>query len=132
MRSAQKLKILLAEDDDDLREIVSLHLLETFDVEISITANGAEAIEKLKSEESFDLIISDFLMPILNGKNVLEFNVSHQNLPFIMMTATEVKSDQTLSRIDSFNSLNRLFMKPFSIDEFCNHINSILRSTGKL
>ena len=132
MLKNQKVKILLAEDDDDLREIISLHLLETFNLEITLTTNGAEAIEKLKSDERFDLIISDFLMPILNGKNILEFNVSHQNLPFIMMTATEVKSDQTLSRIESFNSFNRLFMKPFSVDEFCDHIHFILRSTGKL
>jgi CheY-like chemotaxis protein len=128
MITNRKVKILLAEDDEDLREIISLHLLETFDAEIVIASNGDEAIEKLKADQTFDLIISDFLMPIKNGKSVLEFNISQRNLPFIMMTASEVKSDEKLSRLEYFNSLNKLFMKPFSVDEFCLHISSIFKS----
>jgi CheY-like chemotaxis protein len=132
MITKQKVKILLAEDDHDLREIISIHLYETFNLEIVTATNGAEAIEKLQSDDSFDLIISDFLMPIKNGKNVLEFNILKRNIPFIMMTATEVKKDEKLSRLESFHPLNKLFMKPFPVDALCDHIHYILKSIQKL
>ena len=118
MNKTHSVKILLVEDDDDLREIISMHLKEIFNFDIDLATNGAQGIEKLKSEVNYELIISDYLMPIMYGKNVLEFNISQKNLPFIMMTATEVKSDEKLCRLESFNPLNKLFMKPFSVEEF--------------
>ncbi len=132
MNKDERIKILLAEDDDDLREIVSTHLTETFACEIELVKNGAEAIDRLMTNNSYDLIISDFLMPVLNGRNVFEYNIRGKNLPFIMMTASDVKEDQVLSQIESFHPLNKLFLKPFLIDEFCQHIRHIITHIGKV
>jgi CheY-like chemotaxis protein len=130
MTTSQKIKILLAEDDHDLREIITMHLLEIFPVVVDQASHGAEAIEKLKSN-TYDLLISDYLMPIQDGKKILEFNLKHKNIPFIMMTASEVKNDELLSRLETFNSLNKLFMKPFSIENFSFHIGLIISELKK-
>ncbi len=58
-------KILLADDDPDVVEVVSI-LLEDEGYEIVTAKDGAEALEKIKLE-SPDLVILDLLMPRVDG-----------------------------------------------------------------
>ena len=58
-------KILLADDDPDVIEVVSI-LLEDEGYEIATARDGAEALEKIKQEDP-DLVILDLLMPKVDG-----------------------------------------------------------------
>ncbi len=83
-------KILLADDDPDVIEVVSI-ILEDEGNDIVTAKDGAEALEKIKSEDP-DLIILDLLMPRVDGFDV--FNALHEpayerwsHVPVIVLTS---------------------------------------------
>jgi signal transduction histidine kinase/CheY-like chemotaxis protein/PAS domain-containing protein len=63
---ARPLKILLAEDNEDNRLLVA-HYLRDQTVELCFAANGHEAVEAVRSGESFDLVLMDIDMPGMDG-----------------------------------------------------------------
>jgi len=83
----EKKRILLAEDNDDLRSLIAETLVAQF--EVVEACNGKIASELLHKKE-YDLIISDIMMPLKDGvtfcKEVKE-DISTSHIPFIMMTA---------------------------------------------
>jgi signal transduction histidine kinase len=88
-------KILVIEDEDILREIIS-EILTAENFEILEAENGKEGL-KIAFSQLPDLIICDVMMPEIEGYQVL--NQLHQNLstatiPFIFLTAKASKSDQ--------------------------------------
>jgi len=82
-------KILIVEDDPlMLRMYQKIFTLEQYNVEIA--TNGAEGLEKLRTEtEKPTLILMDIMMPILNGLDALDkikANPDTQKIPVIMLT----------------------------------------------
>jgi CheY-like chemotaxis protein len=63
-------RILLVDDDQDVREVLSC-ALRSGGLVVSEAGNGAEALA-LFSESSFDLIITDFEMPTMKGDELVE------------------------------------------------------------
>lgn len=89
-----KIKILLVEDEfelrENLRDILELNLFEVIEAE-----HGQEGLDKLLTT-SPDLIISDVMMPVMDGYTFLEEVRSidrYVNLPFLFLTAKVEKSD---------------------------------------
>ena len=79
-------KILLAEDQPDMRELLA-HRLRSLGYEVIEAADGSEMMEEL-AEADPDLIISDLHMPKLSGLEVLaRLRESNQTTPFILMSA---------------------------------------------
>jgi len=111
-------KILVVEDHDDIREIIFNQLSPAY--EVSCAENGAAALEILR-EKTFDLIVTDFNMPLMDG---LEFskrvNVEWPQLPLIMMTGRP-----TENRLEGTNILC-LLIKPFSFDSLIKEVENIL------
>lgn len=126
MTSTQVLELLIAEDERDLRELLSSHFEEALNVKVHLASNGLEAIEILKTKK-ISLIISDLMMPIMGGKDLLDYNVKENNLPFVLITATDISQDLTLSGMKTYHSLNAIFHKPFSIDLLTSHIEHIIQ-----
>lgn len=89
-------KILVVEDEDDLREIIDEELASAGHLVVN-AANGKVALDHL-TEESVDLIISDITMPEMNGyqfyRSVREQLPQHAHIPFIFMTALADRGDQ--------------------------------------
>jgi DNA-binding response OmpR family regulator len=89
-------KILVVEDEQDLRELIVLELEEvghtTFEAK-----NGLQGLEKL-SQERPDLILSDITMPEMNGyqffRSVREGHPEHDQTPFILLTALSARQDE--------------------------------------
>jgi CheY-like chemotaxis protein len=92
-----KMKILLAEDGL-ANQKVALGLLATWDHEVKLAVNGAEAV-KMWKDEPFDAILMDIQMPLLNGleatRQIREQEVGTGNhIPIIAMTAHAMKGDR--------------------------------------
>ncbi len=68
---ANKLQILIAEDEDKLRETLAHHLSEE-GYEVLTAANGNDAIPLLHGKE-FHLVVLDLKMPYIDGFQVLQF-----------------------------------------------------------
>lgn len=88
MITDQKLRILLAEDEPTIREILT-ELLVDEGYECIAAFDGLDATEKLK-KETFDLLISDFRMPRMNGAELLKWCREQKiHLPVIFITANK-------------------------------------------
>ena len=109
-----KLKMLVV-DDSKLARRHMLRVLEKLGIEDSniITAeDGHEAIEKLKSER-FDLVLTDYNMPKLDGEELLKYIRDHDDmhqLPVIMVTS---ESNETQLASIKNNGVTAMLNKPF-------------------
>ncbi len=103
-------KILLAEDSD-LNQLVAVKTLSHYDVEVTVVANGQEAIDELQKNK-FDLILMDLQMPIMDGLTTTNYirQTLKLNIPIIALTANAFKS-----HIDSCMDagMNDFIIKPF-------------------
>lgn len=96
-----KRKILLVEDDENTRAVLSM-VLETEMFEVAQAGNGADALESIYKEVP-DLILCDLMMPKMDGAQMLERlrrDARTRNIPVIMLTAADSEENElnTLAR----------------------------------
>jgi DNA-binding NtrC family response regulator len=93
----QKHRILIVEDEVDLADSLKQLLVDDFG-HIDIAMNGQEALNRLE-KENYDLIISDILMPIMSGHDLIRsLRLKGIHTPVIFMTGNGTK-DLALSAI---------------------------------
>lgn len=125
------MKILIVDDlDENLYMLNSL--LSAYQYEITECKNGKEALEKL-GESPYDLIISDVLMPVMDGFSLcIEIKKidQYKNIPFIFYTATYTsKKDEAFAyQIGA----DRFIVKPCEPDEFIIIIQGVLDEKDRL
>ena len=116
-------KILIAEDD---RELVDLfcHVLEKNGYDVKGVSNGAEALEALGTEY-YDLIISDIMMPVMDGyelvRSVREEGI---NTPVLMITAKDAFDDM---RRGFISGTDDYMVKPINVNEMALRVGALLR-----
>lgn len=115
-------KILLVDDDIELTELLSeLLSLEEFDV--TVAHNGQEALLLLE-KQSFNLILLDWMMPVLNGIETLKQLRKNYDIPVLMLSARDNEIDRILGlELGADDYLG----KPFNDRELVARIKSILR-----
>ena len=122
-----KYKILIAEDDVDIANILKLYL-ENNEFEIICVDNGVDALKKIQSEH-IDLALLDIMMPMMNGYELIKNIRKINNLPIIIISARDQDSDKILGlNIGADDYL----IKPFNPIEVIARINSRLRRFYKL
>lgn len=115
--------ILIADDDEKLLKMVRRTLMyEGF--QVITAADGREALERLQSETP-DLLILDWLMPKLDGLELLAHLRQEENdIPVLMLTARDAVEDRV-------RGLNRgaddYLVKPFAPSELLARIQALLR-----
>ena len=84
--------------DDDIKNIFVLDsALSEYDINVKTAYNGKEAIDKLKNDDSVDLILMDIMMPVMNGYEAIEAIRADEKLshiPIIAVTAKAMKEDK--------------------------------------
>ena len=124
-----KNKILIVEDDKDIISLIDFHLKsEGYKV---LTASNGEDGWLLAKEEKPDLILLDWMLPILSGVDVLnrlKKNKNTQSIPVIFVSAKGEESD----KIQGLNiGADDYIVKPFSPKELIARVKANLRR-GKL
>lgn len=71
MSDRRRCKILVVEDDDDIRDSLK-ELLEEEGYRVDTAANGQQALVKLQEQELPQLILLDLMMPVMDGFELLE------------------------------------------------------------
>jgi DNA-binding response OmpR family regulator len=84
-------KVLLAEDERNLRTIISTYLKKQ-GFEIDVVCNGEEAVAAIQNK-TYDIIVLDIMMPKLDGIEVCKFIRKHYDVPVIFLTALNQESD---------------------------------------
>jgi signal transduction histidine kinase/CheY-like chemotaxis protein len=96
--SKGSLRVLVAEDNPINQRLISL-VLEKMGMDVTLAANGAEALEARKSED-FDLIFMDVQMPVMGGEEatqkILEYEKESgaKHVPVIALTANALPGDR--------------------------------------
>lgn len=119
-----KYKLLLVDDDTDLRESLADQLVSYDDFEVSQAANASNALH-IMEQRVFDLIILDVDMPDMDGRDLCK-NVRKKGIsvPIIMLTGMTDDSD-TILGLES--GANDYVAKPFSFSVLLARIRSQLR-----
>ena len=86
--------VLVAEDDEDIRELLSLYL-EGDGYDLLVASNGKEALEALESEDA-DIMLVDIMMPLMNGVDFIKKARKVCDAPIIVVSARTQTSDKTL------------------------------------
>ncbi|WOI55532.1 response regulator transcription factor [Palleronia sp. LCG004] len=117
-------KILLVDDDDDLREALSEQLVLTEDFDVFEAENGAGAMEKAK-EGLYDLVILDVGLPDTDGRELCKL-MRKQNVkcPIVMLTGQDSDAD-TILGLDA--GANDYITKPFKFPVLLARIRAQLR-----
>ncbi|MEY3282153.1 MAG: hypothetical protein RIR86_166, partial [Acidobacteriota bacterium] len=108
-------RILIAEDDPDLRDLLQDEL-EDAGYDTSICINGQKALEQIeKTNEQIDLLLTDIRMPGLSGDELLEkIRELRPEVPVIIITAFgSVEQAVELVKAGAFQYLT----KPFDTDD---------------
>jgi len=121
---AQLKKVLLIDDDEDLREALSQQLLMTEDFDVYEGGNGAEALEKIK-EQSYDLLVLDVGLPDTDGRELCRL-IRKQGVkcPILMLTGQDTDSD-TILGLDA--GANDYITKPFKFPVLLARMRAQLR-----
>ena len=117
------MRILLAEDEDDLRE-VTVKRLKTEGFGVDGCRDGQEALEYLDAAD-YNLVILDIMMPRLDGLSVLRKLRSGGNpVPVLFLTAKDAVSDR-VQGLDA--GADDYLTKPYAFEELMARIRALVR-----
>ena len=116
-------KILIAEDDRELRQLFQ-HVLVKNGYTVTGVSNGAEALEAI-DVGYFDLIISDIMMPKVDGYELVRsIREAGQNTPVMMITAKDAFDDM---RLGFLAGTDDYMVKPVNVNEMVLRVSALLR-----
>lgn len=120
------MKILVVDDDQNIRRLVSFNLTQA-NHEIILAKNGAEGYQ-LAIDEQPDLILLDIMMPIMNGYQTVEKlkkDPATKEIPVFMLSAKGQMTDLD----DAFNlGADDYITKPFDVEKLEFSINYKLKT----
>ena len=117
------LKLLIAEDDRELRQLFT-HVLVKNGYTVKDVSNGKEALEAVHSDY-YDLIISDIMMPVMDGYEfVRSIREEGINTPVLMITAKDAFDDM---RAGFVSGTDDYMVKPYSLRELEVRIQVLIR-----
>jgi signal transduction histidine kinase/ligand-binding sensor domain-containing protein/DNA-binding response OmpR family regulator len=121
--------ILVVEDNDDMRAYIRSILGERY--HILEATQGEEALKTLRSQ-GVDMVVSDLMMPVMDGMQLLrhakeDFSLSH--IPFLMLTARTSLADRT----DGFRAgADEYLPKPFDEELLVARVDNLLENRQRL
>jgi len=105
------MKVLLVDDSGVMRKIIARGLNSLWVDEVVEAADGVEALAKFGDGEGFDLIVTDWNMPNMNGLELIQAVRGAGHKTPIMMITTESEKSQVLLAIRA--GVNDYLVKPF-------------------
>jgi len=119
-------KILVVEDDLSIQALLC-DFIEDAGHSVVLAADGVEALSKY-SEQQFDLILLDLMLPKIDGYGVCEVIRQKSNVPIIMLTALDSEQNQ-IKGLDL--QADDYITKPFSMPVLLRKIAAVLRRTAR-
>ena len=114
-------KILLVEDDEDIRDGVRI-LLEGEGYAVVEACDGKSGLDALTDD--VDLVVLDIMMPGMSGIRVCEEIRTHSVVPILFLTAKSLESDKLLGLVAGGDDY---LTKPFSYSELLGRVKALIR-----
>ena len=129
IRKREGVKVLIVDDKEQ-----DLYLLETilkkWDYEVITATNGEEALKKLHSEGA-DFVISDILMPVMDGFKAINQIRTHprtSHIPIFVVSAWSSKKERTQAKLEG---ADEFFVKPPDLDKLIESIEQAVAASKK-
>ena len=117
------LKILIAEDDRELRQLFS-HVLTRNGYAVKGVSNGKEALDAMDNDY-FDLVITDIMMPVLDGYELVrQLRDTGNTTPVLMITAKDAFDDMSQGFVSGTDDY---MVKPVNVNEMLLRVKALLR-----
>ena len=117
------LKILIAEDDRELRQLFT-HVLVKHGYTVTGVSDGQEALDALDADY-YDLIISDIMMPVVDGYELVrQLREAKNTTPILMITAKDAFDDM---RLGFQTGVDDYMVKPINVNEMVLRVGALLR-----
>src|SRR5438128_8818956 len=113
-----KPKILIVEDNSDVRRLFAIGLNQR-GFEVKLAANGAEAVERIASEKP-DVILLDWLMPLMDGSEVIARITNGATAVPIIVISGQPAPERLDPRVHTW------LCKPVSIEELVHGIGGAI------
>jgi DNA-binding response OmpR family regulator len=120
------MNILVIEDDHLLKRAIGHYLLDIGHM-VSSCSNGQEAIDIIKNNRNFDVLIVDVLMPVLSGASFLLMVRKYfpQGMPYIIVVSAVKKGEEFVKQLDV--PYDHYIQKPLDFEDLGELINSLER-----
>ncbi len=122
-------KILIAEDEPDIRELVAFTL--RFSGYEVVSANNGEEAVRLASREFPDLILMDVRMPRMTGYDACRLMKASDELKDIPIVFLSAKGQEAEIQTGLEAGAEEYLLKPFAPDELTRRVRAILTRYGK-
>ena len=117
------MKILIAEDDRELRQLFT-HVLTRHGYTVTGVSNGQEALDAM-DRDFYDLIITDIMMPVMDGYELVRQLRNVENTtPVLMITAKDAFDDL---RMGFQFGADDYMVKPINVNEMVLRVQALLR-----
>ena len=129
MREKRVAKILIAEDDDDIRELIEITLT-YYGFNVLSVADGEAAVQAAQANR-FDLILLDVRMPFMTGYEAcaqLKANPVTRATPVIFLSA-KGQEDEISAGLRA--GAERFILKPFEPEKLVQELHNVLASQPK-
>ncbi|MBR1875845.1 MAG: response regulator transcription factor [Lachnospiraceae bacterium] len=120
------MKVLLAEDEEELSRALAA-VLKHENIECDAVFNGQEALERA-SEGSYDCMIFDVMMPVMDGITALKTLRAQGNLTPVIMLTAKSEIDDRVEGLDA--GADDYLTKPFAMKELLARLRSMTRRQG--
>lgn len=122
------MRILIAEDEKDLNQIIASRLREEH-YSVDSCYDGESVFDYLAGAE-YDGVILDIMMPVMDGMTVLKKLRSQGNqIPILLLTAKD-KIEEKVKGLDA--GANDYLVKPFAFEELLARVRVLVRSSSKI
>lgn len=125
-------KILVAEDETDIRELVAFSLINIGGFSVVKAKNGAEAVKLAQEKPTPDLILMDVRMPQMTGYEAcaaLKEIPETKDIPVVFLSA---KGQEQEIQTGMSVGAEEYILKPFAPDVLTNKVREILQRWNKL
>ena len=115
-------RILLVEDEDMVRAVAERALTRA-GYTVTAAADGEEGLEKIAAGEEFDLVVSDVVMPGMDGPAMVrEIRKAAPNMPVLFMSGYAEEQLREQIALDGTSFL----AKPFTVQDICDKVAAVL------
>lgn len=124
-----KNRILVVEDENDIRDLIVLHLSREGH-SVDACSNGNDAIQKIQKED-YELLVLDWMLPEKSGLEItkeIRKKIGHDKLGILMVTAKSANSD-LITGLES--GADDYLVKPFELSVLMARARALLRRTEK-
>jgi len=124
-------KILIVDDNPYIRKILTM-MLKLENLEVETASDGSEALNIIisKSKGEFDIIVTDYQMPIINGQELAETLKKYdeyKNIPIVLVTQV---ADIKYENDDKYRVFDKILHKPVAQEIIVETINILLGRNG--